>query len=192
MIQTSNRSCPIHDLNYENCGGDDPMEGTSKAETSSQFEGLNNQTVVENTNCDSDKKKIKVSSTDQKKCITDTHQYSQMIESTWFNVEGRRIVDWNYISKCLLEAQRTHSKICTGLLCMMNEKYRSMISVMVLQCDVCESQFKVRTEEPSGIPQLRRSTVWATLCSGGTYNSTKELLTLCNISFMPFNTFLMK
>lgn len=32
--------------------------------------------------------------------------------------------------------------------------------------------------------------VWATLCSGGTYNSTKELLTLCNIPFMPFPTFI--
>lgn len=133
-------------------------------------------------------KKPRLSRTEQ--IVIDTHQYSKEINSEWYIVEGRRIVDWTYVSKCLLQAQRLHSRECPGLLCMSDEKYRSMVSVMLFKCDSCVATYKVRTEEPTDLPQLRRSMVWATLCSGGTFNSTKELLTLCNIPFMPFQTFI--
>lgn len=37
---------------------------------------------------------------------------------------------------------------------------------------------------------LRRAMVWGTLCSGGTYTHTKELLAFCDIPFMAQKTFI--
>lgn len=181
------------------CANDDPKEGPSRELKSdsvtveSSVEYMIDKTVLEKLNSGDNFPKIMSTSVKTQASggkIFDTHQYSKNIKSAWFTVEGRRIVDWTYATKCLLEAQRKHSQACPGLLCMMDEMYRSMISTMILKCDICEAQFKVRTEEPSETPQLRRNMVWATLCSGGTFNSTKELLTLCNIPFMPFSTFI--
>lgn len=154
------------------------------------FDRSINRSFKGDSSIDSTVKPKKSRSSGNKQNVIDTHQYSQEIESEWFNVDGRRIVEWNYVSKCMLQAQRMHSKTCPGLLCMLDEKFRSMVSVMIFKCDSCEAKYKVRTEEPSEKPRLRRSMVWATLCSGGTFNSTKELLTLCNIPFMPFQTFI--
>lgn len=81
--------------------------------------------------------------------MIDTHQYSKEITSEWYIVDGRRIVDWTYVSKCMMQAQRSHSSTCSGLLCMLEEKYRSMVSVMIFRCDSCEAMYKVRTEEPT-------------------------------------------
>lgn len=179
------------------------MEGSSKAMSYAQFSS--NFEPADEAECETQTSRIvslpEKSSTSvyvnltkkdvqskDKKAVIDTDQYSQPESS--FNVEGRRIVDWNYVCQCLLGAQRAHSKLCPGLLCVLKENYRSMISVMTFGCDTCDTLFKVRTEKPSEKPQLRRSMVWATLCSGGTFNSTKELLTLCNIPFMPFKTFI--
>lgn len=72
---------------------------------------------------------------------------------------------------------------------MHQEYYKSMISTMWFKCDECGTLFKLRTEEPSERPKLRKCIVWATLCSGGTYTHTKQLFSFCDLPFMPLKTF---
>lgn len=119
----------------------------------------------------------------------DTHQYCEEKNDNWNDIEGRRIVEFNYVMKCIVRAQAHHSKICNGVLCLDQEYYQSMISTMWFKCDSCETMFKIRTEEPSQRPKLRKSIVWGTLCSGGTYTQTKQLLSFCDVPFMPVKTF---
>lgn len=79
--------------------------------------------------------------------------------------------------------------MCCGVLCMNQEHYKSMASTMWFKCDECGALFKLRTEEPSERPKLRKSIVWGTLCSGGTYTHTKQLFSFCDLPFMPLKTF---
>ncbi|XP_062702172.1 uncharacterized protein LOC134285453 isoform X2 [Aedes albopictus] len=126
---------------------------------------------------------------DTKVKAIDTHQYFEEKSDNWADIEGRRIVEFNYVMKCVVRAQAHHSKSCPGVLCLHQEYYQSMVSIMWFKCDECKIMFKVRTEQPSERPKLRKSVVWGTLCSGGTYTQTKQLLSFCDIPFMPVKTF---
>lgn len=125
----------------------------------------------------------------EKLVAIDTHLYSTEKNDNWKDIEGRRVVEWNYVMKCVVRAQAYHSSTCGGVLCLHQEHYRSMISTMWFKCDKCKTLFKVRTEEPSDRPKLRKSIVWATLCSGGTYTHTRQIFSFCDIPFMPLKTF---
>lgn len=119
----------------------------------------------------------------------DTHAYSEKSIPGWSDIEGRRIVDLNYVCKCLLQAQAHHSKSCQGLLCLLQEDYQACFSILWFKCDICNNLFKVTSEKPDPKWKLRKAMVWGTLCSGGTYTHTKELLAFCDIPFMAQTTF---
>lgn len=123
-----------------------------------------------------------------KSCAVDTDIFSVNPIAEWNDIEGRRIVDLNYLCKCLVQAQAQHSVSCRGVLCILQENYRSMISTLWFKCNSCAALFKVASEKPAPKPVLRRAMVWGTLCSGGTFNHTKELLAFCDIPFMALKT----
>lgn len=72
---------------------------------------------------------------------------------------------------------------------MLQENYQALFSTLWFKCNVCSTLFKVASEKPAPKPMLRRAMVWGTLCSGGTFSYTKELLAFCDIPFMAQTTF---
>lgn len=118
-----------------------------------------------------------------------THKYSETSVPDWKDIEGRRIVDLNYVCKCLLQAQAHHALTCRGLLCMQQENYKALFSTLWFKCNECNDMFKVTSEKPSPKYMLKKAMVWGTLCSGGTYTHSKELLAFCDVPFMSQKTF---
>lgn len=118
-----------------------------------------------------------------------TDKYADKTIPEWKDISGRRIVDLNYISKCLLLAQASHSRSCRGLLCLQQENYEACFSTLWLKCNTCSMLFKVTSEKPTPKFKLKKAMVWGTLCAGGTYTHTRELLAFCDIPFMARSTF---
>lgn len=120
----------------------------------------------------------------------DANAYYGMEIPHWKQLEGRRIVEYDYFLKWLLVSQATHSQKCHGILCPFQEDVSSMNSTLYLMCNVCNIIFKGYSEDPSAGTRLRYCTDWAILCSGSTYTMAYELFSFLNIPFMDHKTFI--
>lgn len=99
-------------------------------------------------------------------------------------------MDYEFFVKWLTMAQAVHSQKCIGVLCPYQEDFKSMVSTLYLRCNVCNQIVRGQSEKPDSKHSLRYSTVWAVLCSGGTYTLAHEFSSILNMPFMSRNTFI--
>lgn len=121
--------------------------------------------------------------------VNNADEYVQFNIPKWKDLDGRRIVDYDYFLKWIIMAQAVHSKKCNGILCPRQEEIRAMTSTLWLACNVCEIIAKGSSEHPRNGARLRFSTNWAILCSGSTYTMAQEIFSFMDIPFMHRKTF---
>ncbi|XP_062565825.1 uncharacterized protein LOC134228068 [Armigeres subalbatus] len=119
----------------------------------------------------------------------DADAYSKVTIPHEKRIHGRRVVDIDYFIKWITLAQATHSQTCVGVLCPFQENFKSMVSSIYLECNVCGEMVKGSSEQPTSKNRLRRNMSWAILCSGGTYTQAKELFSFLNMPFMSRDAF---
>uniref|UniRef100_A0A8D8GUB1 (northern house mosquito) hypothetical protein n=1 Tax=Culex pipiens TaxID=7175 RepID=A0A8D8GUB1_CULPI len=118
----------------------------------------------------------------------DPEELGQTQIKQWKKLEGRRIVDYDYLIKWLVLSQARHSKTCEGILCPFQENFKSMISTLWLKCNGCEEVLRGYSEDPSRKYSLRYSVAWAIPNSGATYTIMHEIFSFLNMPFLDRNT----
>lgn len=104
-------------------------------------------------------------------------------------IHGWRIVDYGYFIKWLTLAQVTHSQHRVGVLWPIQEDCKSMVSTVLLKCNVCSKVVKGSSEKPKSNKRLRHCLGWAILRSGGTFSQTQELFSMLNMPFLSHFSF---